>query len=125
MEAITGSMTGAMRFVDSDHSRLMSRAMDTYTLRQRITASNIANADTPGYNRNEVRFEDELQQVRIRDSGRALHEVTPSIELTDQPVVLEDELLEMSDTQIRVNLVTRSLRHHFDMLRTGITGVNR
>lgn len=119
------AMTGTMRFVDSDHSRLMSRAMDTYTLRQRITAANIANVDTPGYNRNEVRFEDELRQVRSRDGVRGMQEVTPSIVLTDQPVTLEDELLEMSDTQIRVNLVTRSLRHHFDMLRTGVTGINR
>jgi flagellar basal-body rod protein FlgB len=44
---------------------------------------------------------------------------------TDDKVVLEDELLEMADTQARVQLVTRSLRHHFEMLKNGITGINR
>ena len=39
--------------------------------------------------------------------------------------MLENELMEMADTQIRVHLLTRSLRHHFDMLRIGITGNNR
>lgn len=112
-----------MKLIDSHHSQLLSRAMDTYSLRQRVTASNIANIDTPGFKKHEVRFEDELQNVQ--NGVRGMKNVTPRVVETDQEVVLEDEMLEMSDTQIRVQLVTRSLRHHFDNLRTGITGVNR
>jgi len=114
-----------MKFIDSNHSQLLARAMDTYTLRQRVTASNIANADTPGYNRKRVDFEQELQRVQSKDGVRGMKNVAPSIVMTDQPVELEDELLEMSDTQIRVNMVSRSLRHHFEMLKNGITGINR
>jgi flagellar basal-body rod protein FlgB len=114
-----------MKLIDSNHSQLLARAMDTYTLRQRVTAANIANADTPGYSRKEVSFEDELKKVQQSKGAAGMREVTPSIVEKGDPVVLEDELIEMSDTQIRANLVTRSLRHHYEMLRTGVTGFNR
>jgi flagellar basal-body rod protein FlgB len=114
-----------MNFIDSNHSQMLSRAMDAYSLRQKVTASNIANADTPGYTRHEVRFEDQLQAAQETNSGSSIQDATASIEVTNENVVLEDEMIEMADTQIRVQLVTRSLRHHFDMLRNGITGINR
>ena len=114
-----------MKFIDSNHSQLLARAMDTYTLRQRVTAGNIANADTPGFNKHKVDFEQELQRVQNSDGVRGMKEVTPSIVETDQKIELEDELLKMADTQARVHLVTRSLRHHFEMLKNGITGINR
>ncbi|REL38688.1 flagellar biosynthesis protein FlgB [Rhodohalobacter sp. SW132] len=114
-----------MKLIDSNHTQLLARAMDTYTLRQRVTAGNIANADTPGFNKHRVDFEEELQRVQNSSGARGMKEVTPSIVETDQPIELEDELLEMADTQVRVNLVTRSLRHHFEMLKNGITGINR
>lgn len=114
-----------MKLIDSNLSQLMERAMDTYTLRHRVTSANIANIDTPGYKKHEVEFEEELQRVQNSEGSAAMKEVTPSITENGENVVLEDELIELADTQIRVNLVTRSLRHHFQMLKTGITGVNR
>ncbi|MEX1213290.1 MAG: hypothetical protein WEA36_10625 [Balneolaceae bacterium] len=114
-----------MSLIDSAYSRLLSRAMDGYSLRQRVTASNISHADTPDYARKEVRFEEELRRADEQGGIDEMNKVTPSIEWTEDPVVLEDELLEMSDTQVRVNVATRSLRHHFEMMRTGITGMNR
>lgn len=114
-----------MKLIDDQHSMLLGRAMDAMTLRQRMTSSNIANLDTPGYRKLDVRFEDELQRAQANGGVRQMNAVTPSIEETGSKPVLEDELLEMTDTQIRVNVLTRSLRHHFDMLRIGITGINR
>jgi len=114
-----------MKFIDDNHSQLLARAMDTYALRQRITATNIANIDTPGFKKHEVQFEDELQNVQNAGGVAGMNEVTPSIVETDDKALLEDEMMEMADTQVRVHLVTRSLRHHFDLLRRGITGINR
>lgn len=42
---------------------VLSRAMDAAALRQRVTADNIANANTPGFRRSFVRFEDEMQRA--------------------------------------------------------------
>lgn len=112
-----------MNFIDSNHSQTLAKAMDAYALRQKITSANIANADTPGYKRSEVRFEDQLQQAQAtKKSGAG---ITPTIEVTEENVILEDEMIEMADTQMRVQLVSRSIRHHFDLLRTGITGLSR
>ncbi|MCW9705383.1 flagellar basal body rod protein FlgB [Fodinibius salsisoli] len=112
-----------MQIIDSGHSQLLAKAMDSYSLRQEITASNIANIDTPGYSRHNVEFEKALQEAQ--KSGKTMHQVNPHIQETGDKVVLENELLEMADTQMRVQLVTRSLRHHFDTLQTGITSTTR
>lgn len=112
-----------MQIIDTAHSQLLAKAMDTYSLRQEITASNIANIDTPGYKRHQVEFESALQEAQ--KSGKVMHKVNPSIAETGDDVILEDELLEMADTQMRVQLVTRSLRHYFDTLKAGITSTTR
>lgn len=111
-----------MDLISSAHSQLLKKAMDSYTLRQRVTSSNIANINTPEYSRQRVDFEQSLREAR--DSGN-MEDVTTSITQTDEKVNLEDELLEMADTQMRVELVSRSLRHHYDMLKTGITSMVR
>lgn len=114
-----------MKLIDSNISQLMQNAMDTYSLRHRITSANIANIDTPAYKKHEVQFEQELLRVQESRGQKAMIDVNPIIVENDEKVILEDELIEMADTQIRVNVVARSLRHHFEMLRTGITGINR
>lgn len=114
-----------MKFIDSNHSQMLGKAMDAYALRQKITASNIANTDTPGYKRHEVQFEQELKRAQEGQGVAGMKNVNASILETNNNVLLEDEMIEMADTQIRVQLVTRSLRHHFSMLKNGITGINR
>lgn len=112
-----------MELIDSSHSRLLAKAMDVYALRQRLTASNIANIQTPGFKKLSVSFEEELRKVERNDrSHEPLYQVTPQVVEAEGKPVLEDEMITMVDTQIRVQIVTRALRHHFDMLRAGIAG---
>ncbi|MCG8372958.1 MAG: flagellar basal body protein [Balneolales bacterium] len=114
-----------MNLIESSHSELLGRAMDAYSLRQKITATNIANADTPGYKRHEVHFEEALREAEANGGTASMKNTNPSIIETDQNVILENELIEQADTQYRFQLVTRALRHHFDIVRGGITGSNR
>lgn len=112
-----------MKLIDNQHTRLLASAMDAYALRQRMTAANIANLDTPGYNRVSVSFEEELRQANAASVGSgSLAEVRPAVVQTADQPVLEDEMLEMADTQMRVQLVTRALRHNYDQIRASITG---
>lgn len=112
-----------MKLIDNQQMKLLGRAMDAYALRQKMTASNIANIDTPDYNRLSVSFEDELRRIdELSFNAEELSTVSPKIVQTDEQPVLEDELLEMADTQMRVQLVTRALRHNFDQIRASITG---
>ncbi|HYX06041.1 MAG TPA: flagellar basal body rod protein FlgB [Bacteroidales bacterium] len=112
-----------MKLIDNNYSQLLAKAMDVYSLRQRVTASNIANIDTPGYKKYEVKFEDQLRKAQRNQTN--MIDVNPSIVETDKNVVLENELLKMADTQMRARLVVQSLRQHFNLLQTGITGINQ
>lgn len=112
-----------MKLLDNQHTKLLAKAMDVYSLRQKITASNVSNIDTPGYRKLSVSFEEELKKVSESSlSDDAISSVQPEIVETDQKPVLEDELLEMADTQVRVQMVTRALRQNYELMRTGITG---
>lgn len=112
-----------MKLLENQHTALLARAMDAYALRQKITASNVANLDTPGYNKRSVSFEQELLKAADSDMGQStIDSVRPEVVETDQAPVLEEEMLEMADTQVRVNMVTRALRQNFELIRSGITG---
>ena len=100
--------------------RLLQNAMQAYTSRLTSVSSNIANLDTPGYQRLTVGFEDALQQAR--HAGRPADAVAARMGQEDRPPQLEDELMELADTQMRTQLATRALHDQFALIRTGITG---
>lgn len=54
-------MAGLRGFTALDD--VLMRALNATNLRQQVTANNIANADTAGFRRSFVRFEDELQRA--------------------------------------------------------------
>lgn len=114
-----------MNLIDSSHTQLLAKSMDAYSLRQKVTATNIANADTPGYKRHEVYFEEALNEAMQTSGMSGAKDTNPSIVVTDQNVILEEELIEQADTQLRFQAVTKALRHHYSLVRNGITGTNR
>lgn len=103
---------------------LLRNAMAAYARRSESLASNLANIETPDYQRQSVSFEDKLQEARrhrlgeLRDVGR----IQARVEQQEAPPVLEDEMMELADTQMRTQLATRALSEHFGLLRTGILG---
>jgi flagellar basal-body rod protein FlgB len=115
-----------MKLIDNAQIRLLSNAMDAYSLRQKMTAANIANIDTPGYERRTVSFEKALQQAeKMPLADHSTAGVEPRITQTDEEPVLENEMMVMADTQMRAQLVTRALKENFNQLRAGITGQSR
>jgi flagellar basal-body rod protein FlgB len=102
---------------------LLRRAMQAYTWRLQAGAGNVANLETPGYQRSSVAFEDELRvALQSPMSQRKGLEINPEIRIDERPPQLEEELMELADTQMRTQLATRALRDHFELIRTGITG---
>ncbi len=49
--------------IATQEMNLLSRLLDVATLRQDVIAQNVANVNTPGYNAQEVAFEDALRQA--------------------------------------------------------------
>lgn len=65
------------------NTKLLQKVLDLRSTNQRVIASNIANADTPGYDRKVFEFEDQLQEALI-GSTKALA-TTNSRHISDSP----------------------------------------
>jgi flagellar basal-body rod protein FlgB len=108
--------------MDTAQLSLLRNAMTAYTKRRRALSGNLANIDTPGYDRASVSFEGELREARDSPLGTEQSEVEAEVVVEDEKPVLENELMALSDTQMRTQHAARALSHHFDLMRTGITG---
>lgn len=103
--------------------KLLAKAMQAYTWRMQALTSNIANLDTPGYKRIAVSFEAELQDARHSIAGpREMGDIEPRMSVEEEAPVLEDELMDLADTQMRTQMASRALHEHFGLVRTAITG---
>jgi flagellar basal-body rod protein FlgB len=115
-----------LKLIDTSHSKLMGKALDAYNMRQKAIASNVSNIDTPGYKRLEVSFEEQLAKAdKLKFSENTKENVRPKMQEMEEGPQLEDEMFTLADTQIRVQLVTRALRHNFGLLKASIIGRNQ
>ncbi len=102
---------------------LLRQAMTAYTWRNQAISANLANVDTPGYQRQTVTFEETLQKMRHGvPAMRDVSDVRPAARVEGEAPILEDEMLALADNSMRVQLATRALSEHFSTLRSGITG---
>jgi len=108
--------------MDTSQVSLLTNAMTAYTKRRRALSGNLSNIDTPGYDRTSVEFEEELRDARSFKLSKEPSEVEANTEVEDRKPVLEEELMALSDTQVRTQHATRALSHHFNLLSTSITG---
>ena len=109
--------------INTDRIKLLDNAMLAYTWRLKALSSNLSNLDTPGYQKLSVTFEETLQQNRHAIPGlRGVTQVEPRIRVEETPASLEAELMNLADTQMRMQFSTRALRDHFEMIKSGITG---
>lgn len=94
--------------------------------RQRSTADNISNLETPRYLANRVSFEDDLKNA-IRRGNPIASEVNTRRSLgptgvNGNNVNLDEETLSMIDTNLRYQLMVEAMNAKFRILRTAIRG---
>ena len=120
-------------------SQILHQALDGLSARQRVTAHNMANADTPGYQAQEVRFESTLKQ-KIRGLAQTDLELTQSnqkhISLHDEEaksftvhellgqmrndqngVDIEQEVTRMAQAQLSYTAVSQQLAGAYSQLK--------
>ncbi len=69
--------------LSSDGSfKIISKMLDGCALRHKVLAANLANVETPGYKRLEVRFERQLAQAIESSDDRKLDEIEPEVVAT-------------------------------------------
>jgi len=123
---------------------VVTSAMNAAMLRARVTANNIANVNTPGFTRVDVKFEDELR--RALDSTRLQgartdggHMKMGRLDLSDvgptayrpydptQPsgvnnVDIDTEMAKLAETQIIFNYLHKFHQGTFNKLNSAIQG---
>lgn len=112
----------------------LGRLMDAAQLRHRVVASNIANANSPGYTRREVRFEDSLRRA-LEDAGsspeqRAQAIAEARLEVRRAPggptnpdgnnVLLEREIALMDRNRVVFSALTRAAQMKAAQYRAAI-----
>lgn len=123
----------------------MNRALDAYTLRQRTISKNIANATSPHYRPEYVKFEEFFHEAGIVASGARTsekhipigkkydsdvegevnnaHVPGPEIYFSGETHVnIDKEMSELAQNQIRFRFGSRMVKRYFSGMTTAITG---
>ncbi|MCZ4497982.1 MAG: flagellar biosynthesis protein FlgB [Marmoricola sp.] len=127
-----------MPFAVSDAvSQVLASALDGVALRQRVTADNIANVDTPGFRATSVDFESQLSaaindgtftQGQGADGGAV--PVAATTTPTDTPVGangnnvdLRKETMAAMQSQFQYQVLTRAVSDRMNLVKTAATGM--
>ena len=131
-----------------DKLPLLNRAMDTYSVRQKAIAKNIANATTPNYTPERVKFEELFNNEKLSISGsrddenhiaigtdkresienQTVKQDIPTPELYfsgDSHVNIDKEMSELAINQIKFRFASTMTRRYFDGLDSAVRGVVR
>ena len=109
----------------------LERYMDLLTRRQQVVATNIANADTPGYRTRDLDFQAEFQKAleeaanleapRLHAIG--LHEVEAlTVKNDGNNVSVQREAQLLGETAVRFNIASNFLRAEIRQTRAAIRG---
>ena len=105
-------------------SAILNKALDGLSLRAAATAENIANGSSPGYRPVRVAFEAELAAAAAKgeDSVRAVQLDVEPAALGLQPVRMDLELADQTETAMRYGALVDVLARELQLQRTIIRG---
>lgn len=109
--------------LDSVSSLALRSALDGLALRQRVTANNIANVNTPGFHAQRVAFEDALARSVAMGNGSVQATTDTSLEptrLNGSNVNMDTETLSNIDTVLRFQFAARAVEGPFTSIRTAL-----
>ncbi len=109
--------------IDSTGSAIYA-ALNGLAARQRVIANNVANIETPGYIAGKVSFEDSLRAaIAGGDAGATSVSTVRSADPVNQNgnnVSLDNEVVSLTDTDLRYQLMVQALNQKFGLLRSAI-----
>jgi flagellar basal-body rod protein FlgB len=99
--------------------------MTLLSTRQKLVASNIANADTPNYKTQDIDFASELQQAQASQAGLTpVVSNTPGLRVKEDGnnVDLDREARLLAENALRFNVASNLLRGQIKSIRMAIQG---
>ena len=119
-----------------DYINVLDKAADASWLRNEVIANNLANVDTPGYKRQDINFEDELERalgnsryvsMDAKVAGLKEHELRPrvindysnfSYRLDKNNVDIDTESVTLAANQIKYQGLMTGLKAEFQNLQS-------
>ena len=118
-----------------DYVNVLDKAADASWMRQEAISNNIANVNTPGYKREDVAFEDSLQEAISNSRYRSIDEKVANLSKADlrirsytdssgfsyrldgNNVDIDTENAALARNQLKYNALVDSINHEFSMIK--------
>lgn len=118
-----------------DYVNVLDKAADASWMRQEAISNNIANVNTPGYKRQDVAFEDSLQEAISNSRYRSTDEKVANLSKADlrirsytdssgfsyrldgNNVDIYTENAALARNQLKYNALVDSINHEFSMIK--------
>ena len=119
----------------NDYVNVLDKAADASWMRQEAISNNIANVNTPGYKRQDVAFEDSLQEAISNSRYRSTDEKVANLSKADlrirsytdssgfsyrldgNNVDIDTENAALARNQLKYNALVDSINHEFSMIK--------
>ena len=100
----------------------LERYMDLLSVRQKLVASNIANADTPGYQTRDIDFQGEFQQQLSAHQPQVLEVSGLTTKNDGNNVDLDREARLLAENALRFSIASQLLRSELKSVKSAIDG---
>ena len=100
----------------------LERYMTVLSARQKVVASNIANADTPGYKTKDIDFQSELQAAAAQLNPTATEVAGLRVKNDGNNVNLDRESRLLSENAMRFSIASQLLRSDLKSIKSAIDG---
>jgi flagellar basal-body rod protein FlgB len=101
-------------------SSRIEQYLDLLSARQKLTASNIANADTPGYKTKDIDFHFEFMSAIQGESPNVIEAEGLAVKNDGNNVSVDREARMLAENAIRFGAATQLLRSQIRMVRSAI-----
>ncbi len=103
-------------------ARALERYLDLLAVRQKLAASNLANADTPGYRTRDIDFQREFRSLIAGGSPQVIEVGGLPVKNDGNDVSVDREARLLAENALRFNLASNLLRAEIRMVRSAIQG---
>ncbi|MCT4688218.1 flagellar basal body rod protein FlgB [Vallitalea sp.] len=109
---------------------ILSKSLNASLMRHNVISENIANEDTPGYKRKDVKFEGLLQEALLSNNKLSdidINALTPQVvvdksnlsyRLDGNNVNIDTEMTELTKNQIRFNVLVDQVSNDFSRIKS-------
>ena len=99
----------------------LERYMDLLSARQKVVASNIANADTPGYKTKDLNFQSDLQAALASGMPQAVEVGGLPVKNDGNDVSLDRESRLLAENDLRFSLASILMRSQIQSVKNAIS----